>query len=190
MSSVPNERDTNPVMSFWINLRRSATLFILHFIEGDQDWGSVRFMIMLVVIVLWVCLSRLFESPPAVFWFDKLVVGSAFGQILPAPVLSLARFLASFFTLQTIRHAFPAFLGVGLALYFGAKYVQDLLELSSLRPAYKFLTASLFGGDYPHMTISEGQAIVHDPKTNPMLKIGGPGWVDIKPGNAALFERM
>jgi hypothetical protein len=40
------------------------------------------------------------------------------------------------------------------------------------------------------MTISEGKAVVAQAEINPMLKIGGPGWVDIKIGNAALFERV
>jgi hypothetical protein len=31
---------------------------------------------------------------------------------------------------------------------------------------------------------------VDDPDTNPLLKVGGPGWVHIKLGNAALFERV
>jgi len=190
MSSLPGEGIFNPLASFWAKLRRESTSFFLHFIEGDQDWGGIRLMAILVVMILCICLSRLFEAPTSLPLFDNFLATTGLNLILPAPVLSLAEFLASFFTRQTFRHVVPAVLGLGLALYFGAKYVQDLLELSSLRPAFKFLTASLFGGDYPHMTIAEGKAHVADPKTNPMLKIGGPGWVDIKPGNAALFERM
>lgn len=190
MSSLPSNRSFNSLETFWADLRRSATFFLLHFIEGDQDWGSVRFMGIGVILILCICLSRLFETPASLPLFDNLLATTHLNELLPAPVLALAEFLASFFTRQTFRHAIPAMLGFGLALYFGAKYVQDLLELPSLRPASKFLTASLFGSDYPHMTISEGKAMVYDPDTNPMLKIGGPGWVDIKPGNAALFERM
>lgn len=190
MSSLSSERGPRPPEGTWIRLRRSLTSFILHFIEGDQDWGSVRFMGILVIMILWICLSRLFESPASLPIFDNILAGTGLDLLLPPPVLSLARFLASFFTRQTFRHVIPAIIGLGLALYFGAKYVQDLLELPSLHPAFNFLTASLFGGEYPHMTIAEGKAFVHDPETNPMLKIGGPGWVDIKPGNAALFERM
>jgi hypothetical protein len=190
MSSLPSNRSLNSLATRWAELRRSATFFLLHFIEGDQDWGSVRFMGILVILILGICVSRLFEAPASLPLFDNFLATTHLNELLPAPVISLAGFLASFFTRQTFRHALPAALGFGLALYFGAKYVQDLLELPSLRPAYKFLTASLFGSDYPHMTISEGKAMVHDPETNPMLKIGGPGWVDVKPGNAALFERM
>jgi|GEM_PF-1019770 len=190
MSSLPGERGLSSLAALWADLRRSATLFLLHFIEGDQDWGSVRFMGILVILILCVCVSRLFETPASLPLFESFLATTHLNELLPAPVLSLAEFLASFFTRQTFRHAIPAALGFGLALYFGAKYVQDLLELPSLRPASNFLTASLFGSNYPHMTIAEGKATVYDPETNPMLKIGGPGWVDIKPGNAALFERM
>lgn len=190
MSSLPNERGQSSLAAWWADLRRSAIYFLLHFIEGDQDWGSIRFMGIVIIMILLVGLSRLFEAPASLPLFESFLASTRLNEILPAPILSLAGFLASFFTRQTFRHALPATLGLGLALYFGAKYVQDLLELPSLRPAFKFLTASLFGGDYPHMTIAEGKATVHNPATNPMLKVGGPGWVDIKPGNAALFERM
>src|SRR5205085_3804878 len=53
-----------------------------------------------------------------------------------------------------------------------------------------YLAATVFGRGYPRMSINAGRASVADPETNPMLKIGGPGWVDIKIGNAALFERV
>jgi len=81
-------------------------------------------------------------------------------------------------------------LGVLVAVYYGAAYIRELLELPNLQQALKYLTATLFGNGYPRMEINNGKAAVADPETNPMLKIGGPGWVDIKIGNAAIFERV
>ncbi|MGH2522973.1 MAG: SPFH domain-containing protein [Anaerolineales bacterium] len=166
------------------------TYYLLHFIEGDHSWGQVRLIVAFVVIVLFVAGSRLFERIPTLPAFDAFIQEAHLDVLLPGPLLALAEFFASFFTRQTLRHIAPPLAGFLLALYFGAAYLRDLLELPHLSLAGKFLTATLFGGTYPHMTIAEGAASVDDPRTNPMLKIGGPGWVDIRVGNAALFERV
>ena len=54
MSSLPGERRQSSLAALWADLRRSAIYFLLHFIEGDQDWGSVRLMGILVIMILWV----------------------------------------------------------------------------------------------------------------------------------------
>ncbi len=180
-----NERPVNPLVAQWNALKRGVTYFVITFIEGDHAVGQMRLMGAIVVIVLFVILSRLFEHP-ALGWFESFAANAQLG----GPVLQLVEIFVSFFTPQVLRHALPPLLGFLLALLAGSNYIRDLLELPNLSLAYKHLVSTLFGADYPHMGITEGKAYVDDPKTNPMLKIGGPGWVDIKLGNAALFERV
>ena len=56
-------------------------------------------------------------------------------ESLPPALRTLLEVFGGFFTRQTLRHALPPLLGAALALYFGAAYLKDLLELPNLRLA-------------------------------------------------------
>ncbi len=174
----------------WLRLAQQFRFYGLHFVEGDHQWGQMRLTGSVVAVVLFVVVSRLFEPITSLPLLDWLLGQLGPPDALPPAFLRLLEFFASFVTRQTLRHALPPVAGVSLALYIGASYMRDVLELPNLELAFKYLTATLFGGNYPRMTVSEGQALVRDPETNPMLRVGGPGWVDIKIGNAAIFERV
>jgi regulator of protease activity HflC (stomatin/prohibitin superfamily) len=163
-------------------------LYVL--VEGDHQVGNLRAMLMGVMVVGFIFIGRLFEHLTALPMLDAFLATLGPRESFPPAVLTLLEIFGGFFTLQVLRHALPPMLGLGLALYFGAAYLKDLLELPNLQLAFKYLIATLFGTDYPRMTVKEGKAYVGDPETNPMLKIGGPGWVDIRIGNAAIFERL
>ena len=171
-------------------LRWQVGYYVLHFVEGDHNWGQTRLLAMIVIVVSFVLISRLFEPITSLPAYDWAIDQLGLRGTVPPQALNLLGFLVSFFSRQVLRHALPPIAGVLLALYFGMAYLRDLLELPDLQQAYKYLTATLFGSDYPRMSVSAGQASVTDIETNPMTKIGGPGWVDIKIGNAALFERV
>jgi hypothetical protein len=171
-------------------LRWQAAYARHHFVEGDHQWGQMRLMVAGAAAALFVVASRLFEPIGALPLYDWLLDRLYLREMLPEQAIRLGEFFASFFTRQVLRHAVPPALGLAAALYFGAAYLRDLLELPNFQQALKYLTATLFGRNYPRMSVSEGQVTVADPEINPMPLIGGPGWVDIKIGNAALFERV
>lgn len=170
--------------------RRELAYYAYHFVEGDGSWGQLRLTLAVVVVILFTGLSRVFEPMDSLWLFDWVLDQLFLRDLLPPELLPLLNFFASFASRQVLRHALPPLLGLGVALYFGAAYLKDLLELPNLQQAFRYLTSTLFGRDYPRLTISEGQALLANPERNPMLRIGGPGWVDIKLGNAALFERV
>lgn len=180
----------DPFARALIHLRRQLAYYALHFIEGDHNWGQTRFTVAVVVGLLFVLASRLFERIDHQPVFNWVIDTLLLRELLPERLISLLGLFASFFSLQVLRHALPPLLGILLALYAGAIYLRDLLELPNLQQASRHLTATLFGSGYPRLTINEGKAFVANPDTNPMLKIGGPGFVDVKIGNAALFERV
>lgn len=179
-----------PRLSPLQRLRRQVAYYLLYFIEGDHGWGQARWLAMAVVVIIFVVLGRLAEPLERVGWFETLAAQTFLRETTSPALYELMELIASFFTRETLRHALPPLAGSALALYLGAGFIRNLLELPTLGPAYNFLLATLFGGNYPWLTINEGQASVNDPATNPMLKIGGPGWVDIRIGSAALFERL
>jgi hypothetical protein len=195
MSAAPDNGARPDSLASWLErrlekLRWQVGYYVLHFVEGDHQWGQMRWTAIVAVTLMFVVISRLFESIPSLPLFDWVIDNLGLREVIPAPALNLAAVVLSFFTRQVVRHGIPVVLGVLVALYYGAAYLKELLELPNLQQALKYLTATLFGRDYPRMVIQEGRAGVADPETNPMLKIGGPGWVDIKIGNAALFERV
>ena len=177
--------------SGWLTrLRRQINYYLLYFLEGDHSWGQTRLTAALVVAVTFVLLSRVFEPITSLPLYDAFIDQLGLRELLGPALVSLGGFFVSFISRQVLRHAIPAALGFALAVFYGASYLRDLLELPDLQQGFNYLTATLFGRNYPRMTINNGQASVADPETNPMLKIGGPGWVDIKIGNAALFEKV
>lgn len=167
---------------------RDYLLYVL--VEGDQQVGNIRLMLCVGLVLAFICIGRLFEPLAALPLLDRLLAPLGPRESLPPALLTLLEIFGGFFTRQVLRHALPPLIGMSLALYFGTAYLKDLLELPNLQLAFKHLSATLFGTDYPHMTINEGKALLTNPETNPMLKIGGPGWVHIHIGNAAIFERM
>ncbi|MCC7359895.1 MAG: hypothetical protein IT317_10480 [Anaerolineales bacterium] len=176
--------------SLLARLRWQVGSYFHHLVEGDQGWGQTRLVLAAVVVVLYTLFSRVFEQMSSLWLFNWTLDQLALRDLLPPELLYLFNFFASFASRQVLRHALPPVLGIALALYFGAAYLKDLLELPNWQPALRYLFSTLFGRDYPRMTISQGEASVAHPDTNPMLRIGGPGWVDITIGNAALFERV
>ncbi len=171
-------------------LRRQLNYYLLYFLEGDHNWGQTRLTVAVVVAVTFVLISRAFEPIHALPLYDSLIDQLGLRETLNPALINLGGFFVSFFSRQVLRHAVPAALGFALAVYYGASYLRDLLELPDLQQGLNYLVATVFGRGYPRMSINAGQASVADPVTNPMLKIGGPGWVDIKIGNAALFEKV
>ena len=167
---------------------RDYLLYVM--IDGDHQVANLRLMLNIGLVLAFVFIGRLFEPIPALPLLDQFLATLGPRETLPPAALTLLEIFGGFFTIQVLRHALPPLIGLGLAFYFGAAYLKNLLELPNLQLAFKYVTATVFGAAYPHMTISEGKASVTDPETNPMLKIGGPGWVHIRIGNAAIFERM
>lgn len=161
-------------------IRRSFEYYLMLFIEGDQGWGQMRLAGALVVILISLFIGRAFQLAPAMPFLDTL-------EIRPG-LRPLVEFFVSFALPQTWRHLIPPVLAFVLAVYMGARFLQNLLELPALGQAWSHITASLFGGAYPTMTVIEGRVEVPEAETNPLLKIGGPGWVEIKLGSAAIFE--
>jgi hypothetical protein len=88
------------------------------------------------------------------------------------------------------RHAvIPLAIVVG-AFIAAASYVQDIYELPNLKTAIRYLFPALFGFFYPRLRIEDGKKQIKKGDVNPLDVIGGPGYINIRPGNAVLFESL
>lgn len=169
----------------WRTLRRQAEWYALYLLESDQtSGGTVRMVGYGLTLILWWFMHRLAAPDLPLLGLVGGVLEQAFGALAP-----LAAFFLSFIDPLVLRHLIPPVSAALLAWYVGAKYLQDLLETPKLGLAWRFVQNNLFGGGYPQMTIQDGKVTLHEADINPLLKLGGPGWVNIVPGSAALFER-
>jgi hypothetical protein len=158
-----------------------------NFLVGDRDWANFRLIILILAILAFFYAVS--------FSLDREVVAETAGRlngqpgigILPHRILLL---LAPFYDLRTARYLLAPVGGSMFAIMIAALYVQDIYELGKYKNALRYVMASIFGLSYPGLEIRDGIKQIGPGEENLLDKIGGPGWVVIRPGNAVLFERL
>lgn len=177
--------------------RKDLTLRILEFfynlLEGDHEWAERRSMLLFTAVLIFMLMGRATEQITLESWGPL----SQYMTNLPGPVM----FALSFVHPQTLRHVLLPLAGMLLALGVAANYVRDLFELPNLSTGDEYLKAAMFGQDYPFI-ILKGTGFELDPRyvyrigkdarveDHPLVRVGGPGYVQVAPGNVALFERV
>ena len=152
---------------------------------GDRDWGSIRFGLILAGVVLFLLFGRVTEAIATRPWVEQ-IRGEATPTLQPL-VGGVLGFMDALLTRQALRHALPPVAGIVLALLVGAAFVNDLFEVGDLSLAYGYLRASLFGNGYPILEVKDCKIDPAD-AGNPLAKIGGPGFVKVGVGLAAVCE--
>jgi hypothetical protein len=79
---------------------------------------------------------------------------------------------------------------LGILLVIGARYEQLGYQIDSFWAALNDLLANLGLGSYPALVVSDGKAQIRADEDNLVARIGGPGFVIVQPGNAALVESL
>jgi hypothetical protein len=120
--------------------------------------------------------------------FPSVLSGTAF-ETLPFPVNVLFDFLASFFAPSVLAFVLPVWVGLWLGFRQGVSYVVDLYELENPSMAGEYLLAALLGLGYTKLTIDTGDYQSLD-QGNWLLRIGGPGYLDVHLGFAAVVETI
>ena len=167
--------------------RKSVDTFVQGVLEGDQEWGGYRLALMGLAVLAFVVLNYLVEPVPSLPAVGSLLQAYHLTEVLSPALLQVVNVVAGFFTLQAWRHALPPLVGWLVALYVGSSYLRNLLELESTATAWDYLTAVLFGGPYPRLFVSQGE-IRKTSEANPLLRVGGPGWLFVDPGSAVVLE--
>lgn len=70
-----------------------------------------------------------------------------------------------------------------------AQYLDDIYELHDIRIAENFIENVAFGGGDEKITIHEGKISEKD-ESSPIILIGGPGYIKVNLGSAALLEQI
>jgi regulator of protease activity HflC (stomatin/prohibitin superfamily) len=165
--------------------------FVYNLVEGDHQWAERRSILLFTAVIIFALMGRATEHITE--WWTL----APYIENLPGPVV----FALSFLHPQTWRHVFLPLAGMFLALGVAANYVRDLFDLPNLSTGDEYLKAAMFGQDYPtiilrstgyepdkHYLWRHGKDAKVDGHS--IVKIGGPGYVTVAPGNVALYERV
>lgn len=88
------------------------------------------------------------------------------------------------------RYAIAPGLAILCVFFAGAYYVRDIYALPTFSSALNYVMASLFSSSYPELIIDGGTYQFPKDKVNLIDKIGGPGYVIVEPGSAAVFRHL
>jgi hypothetical protein len=87
-----------------------------------------------------------------------------------------------------LRYLLAPPLVLTLFLLMSAKYIHAVYDLSSWSKAFQYFLACMFGIHYPVLVVNEGKPVIEGNEENLILKIGGPGFLYIHNGSAAVIE--
>src|SRR5260221_1247669 len=101
MSAAQNNGARPASFTAWLEqwlekLRWQVGFYVLHFVEGDHQWGQLRWTAIVAVVLTFVVISRLFESIPSLPLFDWVIDNLGLREFIPAPALNLAAVVLSF----------------------------------------------------------------------------------------------
>ena len=136
----------------------------------DKETAQKRSLLLLVFIPSIFILWGLLE-------FSTLLRGMDVSDIVGRDVL----FVFFRFALVFIP---PYFIAIRLA----SRYLSDIFELKDYSIARKFIYQAAFASKYEAITIKDGYVADKD-KNSPIIKIGGPGKINVDLHSVVLFEK-
>jgi hypothetical protein len=165
----------------WTRMAKSSQAMLAQVLFGGTKTGAVVRLILTVVSIgsYWVIIVAATGYPGE--------VPLSLLQSFPQFTYVFLNVLATFFNPEVLVHLIPVLGALFFSLFFAALYLQDLYELDGYGTAFRYLLATVFGIGYPRMAIRHGDAELINPY-NSLKAIGGPGYVRIHLGYAAVFE--
>ncbi len=169
-----------PAMAY---LGRLSRLARAHFLARNRSGAFIR------LFVTAVCF--------AVYWFFIVVAQGFPGELDPelqndlGPIgFLLLNILTPFIQPEVLVYILPVIAAAMLGLYVAARYLADLFDTDSAWTAYRYLVGAVLGLNYPTLRVDQGnlETLEAENAENPVILIGGPGYVDVHLGFAAVFE--
>lgn len=149
-------------------------------VDRGPQGARLRLALMVAGLGLYWFLVTLFSD------FPPLLPASLLGQYPPL-IAALLDALTSFFAPPVLIFLLPVLSAIGLAFFGASAYLTDLFELESPSIALRYLLGAILGLSYPSLAIHSGNPADLDQR-NPLLRIGGPGYLILHLGFAAVFE--
>jgi len=160
---------------------------------GEYDWqssmGCARLFVFgfLLVIAIGIFGATRVDGVNPRDLADQYRESIIFLHFLPESVLIV---IAAVFNWSTLRFMIAPIIAIACILIAGALYVQDVYALPFFKNAMEYVISSMFGLSYPTLVIDKGEKQIGKSEINLIDQIGGPGYVMIEPGNAAMFRKL
>lgn len=155
---------------------------------GELFLGVMRLLLIVLLLLMFVLLGgETFQHVNARETAIQVRQISPLLHLIPLDFIALVIYI---FTWENLRYALPAIGALISVLIAGAFYVKDIYNLKQLTDALHYVFSSMFGVNYPHIHIDNGQKVIPRKETNLIDAIGGPGYALIQPGNAVLFHKL
>lgn len=170
-------------------MKREKISFSLGTADFQNLFGFIR--ILLIIGILWIfgayCSTTFHGVDPrdvAQDWRERIPL--VFGGFPDALLVPFTAALNPY----SLRYMIAPLAAIIFVIIAGADYVQDIYALKRYKDALHYVLASMFGFSYPMLIIDK--SIKDDGKQaeNLITKIGGPGYVLVEPGNAAIFRHL
>ena len=82
------------------------------------------------------------------------------------------------------------FVALAMAVLAAGRFVQDVYDLETIRQGVDHIKASMTGTARYYLEVDEGEIKLKKGEKNPLLSVGGPGLVIIRPGNVVQFRQL
>ena len=166
----------------WLHYRWTLVL------EGDESWSTARFVLAGGLILVLTVASRLLAP---------FVPGAVAPPLLPPlvaqmpvyPPYTVGDLVVWGLSLLNPRYWLAPVAALVWAGVLGALYLQDAFRFESFWDALGYLGAALFGSGYPTLMVLDGQPVNPSEKLSTLQTVGGPGYLEVRPGSAVLLER-
>lgn len=79
---------------------------------------------------------------------------------------------------------------LAVVLVHGTFYIQDIYEIDEFFKTFNYLVSAVFGFGRASLTISDGRKTLEGGEVNTLDLIGGPGTINVEPGNAVVLETL
>lgn len=195
------------VMDFIVTIWQAVTAWFAHFFGEVFSFrrrvAVIRFLsFTLLGLLIWVLYALIVREVEGwgsyffalgnmlTFWvqeqpFAALALASAEAKAAFAP--ALGSLLAAMFSAPVLRPLLAFTLPMVIALKISTVFIKNVWNLDKERTALRFFIQAFSGLFYQRLIIENGA--VNPRQTNlPMLRIGGPGKVQVNLENAAVFE--
>jgi hypothetical protein len=150
-------------------------------------WGWIRlFMILSIPLAFTLFAMLVFENINPLEIARQMQANNPWLGIIPT---WLVVFLTPFSSWRLARYWLPLLVVFLVVLFSSARFVQGFYGLPTFFPALGYVFAATFGLFYPVVVIEEDDLRTIQEDENVLTRIGGPGFVIIRPGNAVLFRR-
>lgn len=151
-------------------------------------WGYGRLLFVIAILLVFMYIGKLgFEQVDRQALIESWQVQNPQLNAIPDLLLTMWAF---FFSGRYFRYLFLPLATLLGAIFFGARYVQDTYHIPKIRQALHYMISALFAIRYPRLTISEGQFQIKENEFNLVKVVGGPGILQVKPGNVVVLEKL